>query len=269
MSAGSVSRLLSRTVSVCAGSPAFWTRTSRCRARYNIIAASWRWSPFCTPVHDTGETPAPKTKKQTPRAHGSVGSIGRKIPHRQIQVISSSGENLGVMHRADVIRLMDEEGLKLVALSEHKDPPVYKLMSGKMIHEEQLKQREKMKVKAAPVQVKELSFSHGIGSGDLATKLKQVESWLEKKNHIKITLRSGRSGPAANLDAALEQMAEQLEVPFGFVSRPKVIRDGKAATCIVRLPSAKELAEKAKAESEKSSKAPKSTAPPGDSTDTT
>lgn len=51
----------------------------------------------------------------------------------------------------------------------------------------------------APVQVKELTFSSGIASHDLTTKLRQVESWLEKKHHVKITLRSGRGEPAVNL----------------------------------------------------------------------
>lgn len=152
MSAGSVRWLLSHTVrSVCAGSPAFFTRTSRftiCRERYNIIAASRRWSPFCTDVGGTEQAPAPKTKKQKPNAQGSISSIGRKIPQSQIQVISVSGEDLGVLHRADVIRIMDKEGLKLVVLSEDKDPPLYRLMSGKQIHEEQLKQRENKKAKA-------------------------------------------------------------------------------------------------------------------------
>lgn len=62
--------------------------------------------------------------------------------------MSETGEDMGSMHRADVIRIMDEQGLKLVLLSEHKDPPVYQLMSGKQIHEEQLKLREKPKAKA-------------------------------------------------------------------------------------------------------------------------
>lgn len=50
-----------------------------------------------------------------------------------------------------------------------------------------------------PVQVKELSFSAGIASHDLTTKLKQVESWLEKKHHVKITLRAVPRESAVNL----------------------------------------------------------------------
>ncbi|KAK2855965.1 hypothetical protein Q5P01_004700 [Channa striata] len=250
MSAACVRWVLSHTVrATCAIGPGFRTWASRFLQHSegsNIIPGSWRLSPLCTAVDDTQQTPAPKRKKQTPQAHGTISSVGRKIPQRQIQVISETGENLGIMHRSDVIRIMDEQGLKIVLLSENKDPPVYRLMSGKQIHEEQLKLREKQKGKAAPVQVKELTFSSGIASHDLSTKLKQVESWLEKKHHVRITLRSGRGEPANNLDTTLEQIVQQMEVMVGFVSKPKVVRDGQAAMCILRPPSAKELSQREK-----------------------
>ncbi|XP_034383500.1 translation initiation factor IF-3, mitochondrial isoform X2 [Cyclopterus lumpus] len=243
--------MLSHSVrAVCGGSRGYWTAASRCTTpgeSSNVIASSWRWSPFSTAVDDAEQTLAPKKKnKHDPKAHATIGAVGRKIPHREIQVISETGENLGTMHRADVIKILDERGLKLVLLSESKDPPVYRLMSGKQIHEEQLKLREKQKAKAAPVLVKELTFSSGIAAHDLSTKMKQVESWLEKKNHVRITLRSGRRGSAVDLDATLEQMVQQMEVMVGFVSKPKVIRDGQAAMCILRPLSAKELSQKLK-----------------------
>lgn len=152
MSVGCVRWFLSHTVTaMCGGGPGYWTSASRfiiCSKRSNAIAYSSRWSPFSTAVDDTEQTPTPPKKKQGPRAHATISAVGRKIPQRQIHVISDTGENLGTMHRADVIRIMDEKGLKLVLLNEHKDPPVYRLMSGKQIHEEQLKLREKQKAKA-------------------------------------------------------------------------------------------------------------------------
>ncbi|TKS76369.1 Translation initiation factor IF-3, mitochondrial [Collichthys lucidus] len=247
MSAGCVRWLLSRTVRAACGG---WTSSSRftvCSERANIMASSWRWSPFSTAESDTEATPQ-KKKKQDPRAHPTISTVGRKIPHRQIQVISDTGENLGVMHRARVIQIMDKEGLKLVVLSEHQDPPVYKLMSGKQVHEEQLKLREKLKDRPPPVQVKELTFTTGIAAHDLTTKLKQVESWLEKKHHIRMTLKSGRGQTAANLDTTLEEIVQQMGVMVGFVSKPKVVRDGRAAMCVLRPPSAKELSQKGKKE---------------------
>ncbi|XP_060907699.1 translation initiation factor IF-3, mitochondrial [Labrus mixtus] len=248
MSAGCVRWLLSRTLrAVCGQHPAYRTPASGftiCGGRYNVTASSRRCSPFSTAVDDTDQTPgAQKKKKQNPRASATVTSVGRKIPQREIQVISETGENLGTMHRANVIKIMDVQGLKLVLLSENKDPPVYKLMSGKQIHEEQLKLREKQKAKAAPVQVKELTFSSGIAAHDLTTKLKQAEGMLEKKHHVRITLRSGRGQPAGDMEATLEQMLRQMEVLVGFVAKPKAIRDGQAATCTLRPPSAKELSQ--------------------------
>ncbi|XP_028253793.1 translation initiation factor IF-3, mitochondrial [Parambassis ranga] len=235
-------------------------RLKKCGERCNILAASWSWSPLCTAADNTVQPPAPKKKKQGSEAT-SVTSVGRKVPQRQIQVISESGEDLGIMSRADVFRKMDQQGLRLVLLTQNKDAPVYKLMSGKQIHEEQLKQRTQKK--AAAVQVKELTLSLGIAAHDLTNKLKQVESWLEKQHHVRITLRSGRATPDVSLDTTLEQMLQQMEVMVGFVSQPKVIRDGKAAMCVVRQPSAKELAKKQKSkavESKSEDQTPRNTA---------
>lgn len=97
---------------------------------------------------DSEPVSEPKKKKQDPRSGATISSVGRKIPQRQIHVISETGESLGTMHRADVIKIMDDKGLKLVLLSERQDPPVYRLMSGKQVHEEQLKLREKQKAKS-------------------------------------------------------------------------------------------------------------------------
>ncbi|CAB1316022.1 unnamed protein product [Coregonus sp. 'balchen'] len=237
--------------SVCGGTLSSWRTASGAgllsyNGRCVSASLSWGWSPLSTTVDETEEGQVPKKKKQDPRARATIGSIGRKIHQRHLQVISETGENMGTMHRADVLRLMDENGLKLVPLNENKDPPVYRLMTGKQIHEEQLKLREKQKAKTGPVQVKELTFSSDIGNHDLLTKLRQVQSWLDKKHHVRITLRTGRVEHTQPLDTTLEQMVQQIEVLVGFDSKPKVIRDGRAAMCILRPPSVKELKERNK-----------------------
>lgn len=153
MTSGCMRWLLTRTAMAAFGSSGGgWTRASSstmCIKRSSIAACQCRWSPFCTAAEDSEQTlPEKKKKKSDPRARATVNSVGRKIPQRQIQVISETGENLGTMHRADVIRTMDEKDLKLVLLSDNKDPPVYQLMRGQQVHEEQLKLREKQKAKA-------------------------------------------------------------------------------------------------------------------------
>lgn len=52
---------------------------------------------------------------------------------------------------------------------------------------------------AGVVQVKDLTLSSDIALHDLDTKLKQVTSWLEKKYHVRLTLRPRREQSAQPL----------------------------------------------------------------------
>lgn len=45
---------------------------------------------------------------------------------------------------------------------------------------------------AGVVQVKDLTLSSDIAPHDLDTKLKQVTGWLEKKHHVRLTLKPRR-----------------------------------------------------------------------------
>ncbi|XP_068199066.1 translation initiation factor IF-3, mitochondrial isoform X2 [Antennarius striatus] len=242
--------LLSRSVRVvCDLNPGRWTPASRstaCSERCNIAAFPWRCSPFSTAESNTEETPAPKKKKKNHNPLDTISNVGRRIPHHLIQVISDTDENLGTMHRVEVVNIMDQQNLKLVLLDKDEDPPIYKLMTGKQIREEQMRLLEKRKSKPAAVQKKDVNLLWSIAPHDLNIKLKQVESWLEKKHHVKITLRARRRDPVANLETTLEQMVQQIGIMVGYVSKPQVIQEGKAAMCVLRLPSAKELSKKDK-----------------------
>ncbi|XP_042313090.1 translation initiation factor IF-3, mitochondrial isoform X2 [Sceloporus undulatus] len=151
---------------------------------------------FCT--HEAAEE-KPKPKKINPNDKNTIESVGKKIPHRIIQLIDENGKNEGPMHRADVIRIMDERGLRLVLLTEKANPPVYRLMSGQQIHEERLKLKEKQKVNPpkGPVQQKEITLSPTIAQHDLETKIKQIQQWIDKKHHVRVTVQQkrGAAGP--------------------------------------------------------------------------
>ncbi|NXK31077.1 IF3M factor, partial [Piprites chloris] len=128
-----------------------------------------------------------------PKRNTAFGSVGRRIPYRILHVISQDGESLGNMHRADVLKLMDQHNLKLVLLKENVEPPVYRLMTGQQIHEEQLRRAEKKKASAkSGVIQKELSFSSAIAKNDLETKTKQIAQWIDKKYHVKVTIRQAK-----------------------------------------------------------------------------
>ncbi|NXU90618.1 IF3M factor, partial [Xiphorhynchus elegans] len=128
-----------------------------------------------------------------PKRKTAFGSVGRRIPYRILHVINQDGESLGNMHRAEALKLMDQHDLKLVLLQENVEPPVYRLMTGQQIHEEQLRRAEKQKARPKPgMYIKELSFSSAIARNDLETKTKQIAQWIEKKYHVKVTIRQAK-----------------------------------------------------------------------------
>ncbi|KAE8627416.1 hypothetical protein XENTR_v10006981 [Xenopus tropicalis] len=189
-----------------------------------------------------------KKKKEDPNARKVFGSIGRKIPYRLIHVFNDNGEDLGNMHRADVIRIMDEQGLKLVPIRENADPPIYKLLTGKQIHEEQLKIREKQKLSSGhgPVQIKELSFSACIAKHDLDIKTKQIIHWIEKKHHVRISVQKGSPAGGNDKLEVLNQIAENMSEHATCVVKPKLVKEGRSAVCVLRPWSEKELREQKK-----------------------
>ncbi|NWQ78934.1 IF3M factor, partial [Columbina picui] len=128
-----------------------------------------------------------------PKRKAAFGSVGRRIPDRILHLINQDGESLGNMHRAEALKLMDQHDLKLVLLRANAEPPVYRLMTGQQIHEEQLKRAEMKKASPkAGMYVKELSFSSAIAKNDLETKTKQIAQWIEKKYHVKVTIRQAK-----------------------------------------------------------------------------
>ncbi|NXK55234.1 IF3M factor, partial [Chauna torquata] len=198
--------------------------------------------PFCT---------AEKSHTE-PRRKAAFGSVGRRIPYRILHIINQDGESLGNMHRAEALKLMDQHNLKLVLLRENAQPPVYRLMTGQQIHEEQLKRAEKKKAssKSGLVQ-KELSFSSAIGKNDLETKTRQIAHWIEKKYHVKVTIRQAKD---SNIDMFMlfDQILETVSDKATYLSKPQAIKEG-TSTCILRHMSDKELKAYQKMEKQKNS----------------
>nr|XP_034971970.1 translation initiation factor IF-3, mitochondrial [Zootoca vivipara]XP_034971971.1 translation initiation factor IF-3, mitochondrial [Zootoca vivipara]XP_034971972.1 translation initiation factor IF-3, mitochondrial [Zootoca vivipara] len=197
---------------------------------------------FCT--HEDAKENL-KAKQRIPSFKNTIESIGRKIPHRIIQLIDENGENQGNIHRADVIRIMDERAVKLVLLNEKADPPMYRLMSGQQILEERLRLRDKQKAssKNGPVQQKELTFSTAIEQHDLDTKMKQIQQWIDKKHHVRVTLQQkGGGGGQEKMLAFFGQILDKMPGKATYLSEPRTIKEGRSV-CVLRHMSNKEIQE--------------------------
>ena len=74
-----------------------------------------------------------RTKDRGPRANNRITSP-------EIQVISSSGENLGIINTNQAISMAKEEGLDLIEIAPNAKPPVCKIMDmGKYKYDAQKK----------------------------------------------------------------------------------------------------------------------------------
>lgn len=185
-----------------------------------------------------------RTKKKKKKEKTDFGSIGRKIHDRVIHVVDEQGNDLGNMHRANVIQLLDERGLRLVPRNTSTEPPKYQLMTGLQIHQERLQLREMEKAKRTTCQTltKELTFSSSIGQHDLCTKSKQIQQWLEKKYKVQITVKEGRNKeePANKMEEIFDQLLQMMPGIATFLSRPQPTKGGKALMCVLRCLTQKE-----------------------------
>ncbi|CAH7279372.1 translation initiation factor IF-3, mitochondrial [Phodopus roborovskii] len=187
-----------------------------------------------------GDTLSEKRQKRK----DAFTNTGRKISERVIRVLDEKGNDLGMMHRADVIRLMDKLDLRLVQRNASSEPPKYQLMTGAQIHQERLRLREQEKTnpKTGPAMTKELIFSSNIGQHDLDTKSKQIQQWIEKKYHVQVTIKKAKNAeqPGNEMDEIFNQILQTMPGIATFSSRPKAVRGGTASKCVFRPLSKKE-----------------------------
>lgn len=116
--------------------------------------------------------------------------VNERIPGPKVQLIDSSGENVGVVSKFTAINMAEEEGLDLVLLADSGQSgfPVAKIMDfGKAIYSKKKKAGEAKK-KQKVIKVKEIKVRPKIGEHDLNTKLKQAAQFLKDGCRIKFTL---------------------------------------------------------------------------------
>ena len=138
--------------------------------------------------------------------------INEQVRDREVRVISSNGEQLGIMSSKEAMKLAREAELDLVKIAPNAKPPVCKIIDyGKYRYELARKEKEAKK-KQKTIDVKEVRLSPNIDKNDLNTKINQARKFLSKGDKVKVTLRfRGRELAHVNSSKViLEEFAEQL-----------------------------------------------------------
>ena len=108
---------------------------------------------------------------------------------REVRLIDDEGKQLGIVPTVDALRMAKDKDLDLVEVSPNANPPVCKILDfGKYRFEQEKKLRESKKNQKV-LKLKEIRMQPKIGSGDLDTKAKHVQEFLNEGDKVKITVR--------------------------------------------------------------------------------
>lgn len=114
--------------------------------------------------------------------------VNKEIRSRELRVISSQGEQLGVMSFMEALRTAESEGLDLVEIVPTSVPPVAKIMDyGKYRYDQTKREKENKKAQHV-IKVKEIKLSANISEHDYEVKARQAREFLEEGHKVKVTL---------------------------------------------------------------------------------
>ena len=141
-----------------------------------------------------------------------------------MRLISSTGEQLGIVSTRQAMSMAEEEDIDLVEISPNATPPVCKLMDFGKFKYEQSKKRDEAKKKQKQVQIKEIKFRPGTDDGDYNIKMRNIQRFLADGDKVKITLRfRGREMAHQQLGAQLLKRVQEDLIEVGAVEQfPKM-----------------------------------------------
>jgi translation initiation factor IF-3 len=111
----------------------------------------------------------------------------QKITARELRVIGSTGENLGVLTLSEALVKASEQGLDLIEVSPNANPPVAKIADlGKWLYEENKKAKGANKSHSS--EIKTVQVKLATGDHDLSLKAKRASEWLAEGNRVRVDL---------------------------------------------------------------------------------
>ena len=168
-----------------------------------------------------------RTKDRGPRSNNRIYSP-------EVQVISSDGENLGVLNTTQAISMAKNEGLDLIEISPNAKPPVCKIMDmGKYKYDLQ-KKANQAKKKQKVVSLKEIKLRPGTEIHDYNFKIKNAKKFITKGDKVKFTVKfKGREMQHTELGKELmTKIIEETKDIAKVESRPKF--EGRQMVMIIQ-----------------------------------
>ncbi len=149
--------------------------------------------------------------------------VNKQITAPEIRLLNDAGEQLGIFALSEAQALATEHGLDLVEVSPGAKPPVVKLISFDKFKYQQKKMEQQQKKRVKKVEVKTIRLSAKIAAGDIATKAKRADEFLQDGDWVKLDLRMrGREQAFISLaEKQLETFKASITTPFRIEVPPK------------------------------------------------
>ena len=153
--------------------------------------------------------------------------INDEIREREVRVVGSDGQQLGVMLTARALELAGESNLDLVMIAPQGKPPVCKIMDYGKFRFEQSKRERELRKNQKIITVKEVRLSSTIDEHDIAVRVKNAEKFLKEGDKVKVTIRfRGRQITHSDIGAqVMNDFVNRLEGQCIVERRPAV--DGR------------------------------------------
>ena len=168
-----------------------------------------------------------RTKDRGPRSNNRIISS-------EVQVITSDGENLGILNLQEAISKAREENLELIEISPNAKPPVCKIMDMGKYKYDQQKKINKAKKKQKKIDLKEIKLRPVTEVHDYTFKIRNAQKFLSKGDKVKFTIRfKGREMQHSKLG---NDLMEKIKVDMQSVGKvelqPKL--DGKQMIMVIQ-----------------------------------
>ena len=150
--------------------------------------------------------------------------INGQIRAKEVQLISDTGEKLGMVPLSRALEIAGEKKLDLVLVSPNSQVPVCKIMNYGKYKFEQSKKEKEAKKKQKTQETKELRITPNIEKHDFSFKAKNARKFLEDGNKVKITVRfRGRELNNTKMgESVLNQFISNLEDISVVEKKPKL-----------------------------------------------
>lgn len=159
--------------------------------------------------------------------------VNEMIRVREVRLIDDEGNQMGIVATLEALKLAKEKDLDLVEVSPNANPPVCKILDyGKYRFEQEKKLRDAKKNQKV-LKLKEIRMQPKIGTGDLDTKAKHIQEFLDEGDKVKVTIRF-RGRELAHTELGYDVLQEVLKrLTSAYVVEKQPAMDGKTMSMTI------------------------------------